>query len=62
METGPYKEAEYTKMIEKIKDYAERGLDQWDLFQIQSEYGPVYVSISRGPEPNLPEHYRQLVD
>ena len=42
---------EFDQMRTLLKRYAESGLDQWSMWRTNTDYGPVYISISRVPEP-----------
>lgn len=44
-------------MIAAIKVWAV-GMDQWEKFQIRTEYGPVYVTISR--EAQFPHEFDEV--
>jgi hypothetical protein len=42
---------EFDQMRTLLKQFAETELDQWVAWRTQTRYGPVYISISRQPEP-----------
>jgi hypothetical protein len=44
-------DAEFRELIRLLARYAERELDQWDGWKIQTSYGPVYMLMSRGLGP-----------
>lgn len=40
--------AEIDQMFQLVKQYAENELDQFDLWKFNSNFGKVYIEISRG--------------
>ncbi len=42
---------EFDHMRALIRRFAEAELDQWVAWRTETGYGPVYISISRQPEP-----------
>lgn len=40
--------------------YSTRELDQWDMWKMDTEYGMVYITISRSPEPGSDIHYEKI--
>ena len=47
MDTTKLTENELKKMFSLIKRFSETEMDQWELFQFDSQYGKVYLEILR---------------
>ncbi|MEU4241040.1 hypothetical protein [Actinoplanes sp. NPDC026619] len=47
-------DAELRDLVRLLARYAEHDLDQFDNWQIETAYGPVYVAISRELAPGWP--------
>lgn len=53
-------DAEFRQMVDLLTRYGNE-IDQWDMFQLPGEYGPIYVSIGLAPWPGSEDgHYRLL--
>jgi hypothetical protein len=52
---GPLTDAELRELIRLLARYAERELDQWDLWKIHTSYGPVYMQMGREFPKGWPE-------
>jgi hypothetical protein len=37
-----------------LSKYANEELDQWSRWRMESEFGEVYINISRAPDPQYP--------
>jgi hypothetical protein len=48
-------------MLELIRRYG-LEMDQWDMFQLPSERGPIYVSIGRVPAHGAGDGDYQVLD
>lgn len=44
---GPLSDPEFQGLIRLLARYAERELNQWDCWKLQTSYGPVYLQMSR---------------
>lgn len=42
-------DAEYLEMLRLLRRYASTELDQFDLWKFDTEFGTVYVDVSRKP-------------
>jgi hypothetical protein len=49
------------ELLDALHRFADTELDQWEAFTFGSAYGPVYVTISRQPDPDG-RHYDQADD
>lgn len=45
---GPLSDVESRELIRLLARYAERELDQWELWKLHTSYGPVYLQMNRG--------------
>lgn len=45
-------------LVKLLKYYGDNYLDQWDKIQFKTDYGPVYVSISR--EAEYPDSFDKI--
>jgi hypothetical protein len=54
-------ESEWRQMLSLLCRYG-MEMDQWDMFQVPAEPGPVYVSISLAPVSGAAESNYRVVD
>jgi hypothetical protein len=54
-------ESEWQQMLELIRRYG-MEVDQWDMFQLPSEHGPVYVSIGLAPSHGATDGDYRVLD
>lgn len=52
---GPLSDSEFRELIRLLARYAERELDQADLWKFSTSYGPVYLQLHRGLPSGWPE-------
>lgn len=52
---GPLSDQEFREMVRLLARFAERELDQGDLWKFHTSYGPVYMLISRALPHGWPE-------
>ena len=52
---GPLTDAEVRDLAQLLARYVSHDLDQWDNWQIETSYGPVYVMITRILQPGWPQ-------
>jgi hypothetical protein len=57
---GPLSDAEFRELIRLLARYAERELDQWDCWKLQTSYGAVYLQMSRGLPSGWPDKADEL--
>ena len=54
-------EEELARLRSLLKRYCEVELDQWEMTQTATAYGPVYIVLSRAPVPETtPEMYQPI--
>jgi hypothetical protein len=52
---------EFERMRELFTRYCSYELDQWEMWRVETAYGPVYVNLSRAPYPDTPlDAYQRL--
>jgi hypothetical protein len=52
-------EAEWRQMLSLIRRYG-LAMDQWDMFQLPTEAGSIYVSVTLAPSAGASESNRAL--
>lgn len=43
---------EFRRLIRSLRHFSEVAMDQWENWRFESKLGPVFVNISRKPEPS----------
>lgn len=58
---GQLSDDEVEQFRRLLKRYCSHELDQWENWQVETSYGPAYVTLSRAPLPGVsPDAYQQL--
>jgi hypothetical protein len=57
---GPLSDPEFREMVRLLARYAERELDQFDLWKFHTSYGPVYMQISNALPHGWPDDSDKL--
>jgi hypothetical protein len=55
--TGCSMDIQTTNLINTIREFVETGMDQWEIFSVETNDGLVYVTISREPLVGTKDQY-----
>ena len=58
-----YGDDDFVALLAALKRYVDEDMDQWELLQFSSKFGPIFVSISRELPPDHPNQaYRDVTE